>query len=137
MKNRDDSCPDGFCCVRDQFLPAYVYCKRIGQLHSNCRRVLDESVCPCHGDLTCVPNLSVPTFVSMYGTCQHNSSVIWKQPRSTYRRIKELKKNKKNRRLSIPYTIIILIIIITTSLVFQKILAIIVNNKKSLMIPNG
>lgn len=71
MHDRTNSCPDGFCCVRDQFLPQYVYCKKIGQQGSHCRHVPDESVCNCDIGLTCVPNLDVPTFVSIYGTCRN------------------------------------------------------------------
>ncbi|XP_061192315.1 uncharacterized protein LOC133200547 [Saccostrea echinata] len=74
MSDRYGSCDSGFCCVRDQFLASYVYCKRIPTNTHHCMTVVSESECACSSNLTCVPNINLPTFTSVYGKCQGDSS---------------------------------------------------------------
>nr|KAG5708879.1 hypothetical protein BaRGS_009288 [Batillaria attramentaria] len=69
MHHRYDDCPDGYCCVRDEFLPTFVYCKKIGIKDDNCSTRTSESDCPCMEGLDCKPNIKSATFVSLYGKC--------------------------------------------------------------------
>lgn len=70
MSDRYGTCDPGFCCVRDQFLASYVYCKRIPTDTHHCITVHSESECACASGLTCRPNINVPTYTSVYGTCK-------------------------------------------------------------------
>ncbi|XP_022294557.2 uncharacterized protein LOC111104745 [Crassostrea virginica] len=74
MSDRYGTCDPGFCCVRDQFLASYLYCKRIPTESHHCMTREAESECACASGLTCVPNINVPTFTSVYGTCKSNTS---------------------------------------------------------------
>lgn len=70
MSDRYGTCDSGFCCVRDQFLASYVYCKRIPTETHHCITVQSESECACASGLKCKPNINVPTYTSVYGTCK-------------------------------------------------------------------
>ena len=76
INKRTDSCPVGHCCARDEFLPGYVVCKKIGKIRSSCATVPDDSVCPCDSGLKCIPNVNSKDFVSIYGTCQPNITTV-------------------------------------------------------------
>ncbi|KAK3098974.1 hypothetical protein FSP39_024879 [Pinctada imbricata] len=69
---RYNSCPGGYCCVEDTFIDTFVYCKRIGDVNHHCSVKPDKAECACAFGLYCVPNLDVPTYTSVYGTCRKN-----------------------------------------------------------------
>ncbi|ESO93231.1 hypothetical protein LOTGIDRAFT_232682 [Lottia gigantea] len=62
-------CPHGYCCVRDEFLPTYVYCKAIGTAGEHCTTRDTDSECPCDKGLYCKPNIISGSFQSLYGVC--------------------------------------------------------------------
>ncbi|XP_046560217.1 uncharacterized protein LOC124269245 [Haliotis rubra] len=75
ISKRMDDCPAGYCCVRDEFLPTYVYCKKMGVHNEDCTTKLTESACPCVSGLRCRPNIESATFHSLYGRCHPNTTV--------------------------------------------------------------
>ncbi|XP_046360876.2 uncharacterized protein LOC124138327 [Haliotis rufescens] len=74
LSKRMDDCPTGYCCVRDEFLPTYVYCKKMGVHNEDCTTRLTESACPCVSGLHCRPNIESATFHSLYGKCHPNTT---------------------------------------------------------------
>ncbi|XP_071113923.1 uncharacterized protein [Haliotis cracherodii] len=74
ISNRMNDCPNGYCCVRDEFLPSYVYCKKMGVLNMDCTMRVTESACPCVSGMYCRPNIESATFHSLYGKCQLNTT---------------------------------------------------------------
>ncbi|KAK3096825.1 hypothetical protein FSP39_003710 [Pinctada imbricata] len=80
---RLSSCPDGFCCARDQFLASYIYCKRLGTLNHPCTTITSQAHCPCGSGLHCVPNVVKGSYTSVYGTCQNYSIKASTIPPST------------------------------------------------------
>ncbi|XP_025099570.1 uncharacterized protein LOC112567187 isoform X2 [Pomacea canaliculata] len=76
VDRRFEGCPEGYCCVRDEYVPSFVYCKRLGHVDDNCTTRDSESGCPCLAGLTCHPNAQSATFVSMYGRCHNTTDVV-------------------------------------------------------------
>ncbi|XP_067675753.1 uncharacterized protein [Haliotis asinina] len=74
ISKRMDVCPTGYCCVRDEFLPTYVYCKRTGFENEACTTRVTESACPCASGMYCHPNIESATFHSLYGKCRLNAT---------------------------------------------------------------
>ncbi|KAK0057753.1 hypothetical protein Bpfe_012709 [Biomphalaria pfeifferi] len=74
IRHKFDVCPTGYCCVRDEFLATYVYCKKIGAQDDNCTTRDTESSCPCGAGLYCKANI-VGTFPSVYGKCEVSPNV--------------------------------------------------------------
>ncbi|KAL8624975.1 hypothetical protein ACOMHN_039862 [Nucella lapillus] len=71
VSHRFEACPDGYCCVRDEFLPSWVYCKRLGALREGCTTRDSETNCPCSEGLLCQPNIVSSTgTASLYGKCE-------------------------------------------------------------------
>lgn len=70
VDHRLDVCPTGYCCVRDEFLPTIVYCKRSGLVREDCSTRVTETNCPCGDGLRCKPNIvSSSGVISLYGRC--------------------------------------------------------------------
>eukprot|EP00916_Digyalum_oweni_P020485 GHVL01034140.1.p1 GENE.GHVL01034140.1~~GHVL01034140.1.p1 ORF type:complete len:187 (+),score=7.09 GHVL01034140.1:97-657(+) len=70
LDHRLDVCPTGYCCVRDEFLPTIVYCKRSGLVREDCSTRVTETNCPCGDGLRCKPNIvSSSGVISLYGRC--------------------------------------------------------------------
>ncbi|KAK6170161.1 hypothetical protein SNE40_018625 [Patella caerulea] len=69
-------CPHGYCCVRDEFLPTYVYCKRIGKGGEHCATRATYSDCPCTEGYGCKPNIISANFPSLYGTCTKDYNLM-------------------------------------------------------------
>lgn len=70
VDNRFQACPEGYCCVRDEFLPTWVYCKKTGEAHEACTTRVTETNCPCMAGLYCHPNIVSQTgTASLYGKC--------------------------------------------------------------------
>ncbi|XP_041354923.1 uncharacterized protein LOC121372584 [Gigantopelta aegis] len=72
--SRYSECPPGYCCVRDEFLPTDIYCKKIGDEGDNCTTRQTESDCPCRAGLYCKPNIQSMQFKSLYGRCTNVTS---------------------------------------------------------------
>ncbi|GFN85783.1 hypothetical protein PoB_001228900 [Plakobranchus ocellatus] len=71
LRHRYEHCPTGYCCVRDEFLPTFVYCRKFGSEDDNCTTRDTESECPCSEGLRCRANIQ-GKFPSVYGRCVVN-----------------------------------------------------------------
>ncbi|RUS90840.1 hypothetical protein EGW08_001347 [Elysia chlorotica] len=73
FRHRYEICPAGYCCVRDEFLPTFVYCRKFGDQYDNCTTKETESECPCADGLKCLANIQ-GKFPSVYGRCVVNAT---------------------------------------------------------------
>jgi len=71
LKHKYEACPQGYCCVRDEFLLTDIYCRRFGKEYDNCTTRDSDSECPCEEGLYCKPQFG-GKFPSLYGTCVKN-----------------------------------------------------------------
>ena len=69
MRDREGSCPDGFCCAYDEFFRSIRYCKKYGVLGKSCSTVPSDQDCSCGKGLMCQPFTQSSMFVSIYGRC--------------------------------------------------------------------
>lgn len=76
VQHRFSVCPEGYCCVRDEFWPSWVYCRKMGLVHRDCTTRDTETNCPCGPGLLCKPNIrdSHSGVASLYGRCVNDSS---------------------------------------------------------------
>ena len=73
LRHRYEDCPAGYCCVRDEFLPTFVYCRKFGDKDDNCTTKDTESECPCTDGLMCLANIQ-GKYPSVYGHCVVNAT---------------------------------------------------------------
>lgn len=70
FEHQNSHCPEGYCCVRDEFLPSWAYCKIVTGINEGCTTRPTETNCPCHADLECKPNIvNADGTASLYGRC--------------------------------------------------------------------
>lgn len=65
---RNHSCPDGHCCVRDEFMFKDTYCRPYGKVGDNCGTRLSEFECPCEDGYQCASNIQ-GHLTSLFGKC--------------------------------------------------------------------
>ncbi|KAL4233401.1 hypothetical protein ACF0H5_008082 [Mactra antiquata] len=68
IKARNESCPDNYCCVRDEFLFTETYCRRYGTAGSNCGIKESSFECPCEDGYQCASNIN-GHITSLFGKC--------------------------------------------------------------------
>ncbi|GFS05712.1 hypothetical protein ElyMa_004688100 [Elysia marginata] len=73
LRHRYEDCPAGYCCVRDEFLPTFVYCRKYGDKDDNCTTKETQSECPCAEGLKCLANIQ-GKYPSVYGRCVVNAT---------------------------------------------------------------
>ena len=73
LRHRYEDCPARYCCVRDEFLPTFVYCRKYGDRDDNCTTKETESECPCTDGLRCQANIQ-GKYPSVYGRCVVNAT---------------------------------------------------------------
>ena len=71
---QNDTCPAGYCCVRDDFLFTYTYCKPLGKQGSSCTTTVTDYECPCLPEFSCTSNIQGSAHVSLFGKCQAANS---------------------------------------------------------------
>lgn len=64
----NNTCPDDYCCVRDDFLYTETYCKQYGRAGSACSTKPSEFECPCEPGLRCASNIH-GHITSLFGKC--------------------------------------------------------------------
>ncbi|KAK6170160.1 hypothetical protein SNE40_018624 [Patella caerulea] len=75
--NKFADCPQGYCCVRDEFLPTYVYCKRFGQSGDACTtQDYTHASCPCAAGYGCKPKIISDGVPFVFGTCTKDYNVV-------------------------------------------------------------
>ncbi|KAH3726739.1 hypothetical protein DPMN_052608 [Dreissena polymorpha] len=72
----NNTCPTGYCCVRDHFLFSEMFCRKLGETGSPCSVRATDFECPCGDGLICDSNIVGPGHVhSLFGRCHNNVSI--------------------------------------------------------------
>ena len=68
IHSSNDTCPDGYCCVRDEFLYTETYCKPSSDAGGPCSTKPSEFECPCSHGNRCATNIH-GHITSLFGKC--------------------------------------------------------------------
>ncbi|KAH3726735.1 integumentary mucin C.1-like [Dreissena polymorpha] len=63
-----NTCSDGYCCVRDEFLSTRTYCRQFGQASAPCSTQPTDYECPCAPGYRCATDAE-GHITSLFGRC--------------------------------------------------------------------
>lgn len=64
----NESCPEDFCCVRDEFVYSETYCRQYGKANKPCGTRPSQFECPCEPGYRCATNIHGHV-TSLFGKC--------------------------------------------------------------------